>query len=83
LRDNAGPQILRPDSYLIHVAKAKSGLAIRGGLARLAAWAWLFKNYSLKDWAIFLEAYGHPLRLGRYGQHAKPEEKQILLRAAR
>ncbi|MGB0912832.1 MAG: phage portal protein family protein, partial [Phaeobacter italicus] len=26
LRDNAGPQPLRPDSYIIHMAKAKSGL---------------------------------------------------------
>lgn len=83
LRDNAGPQPLRPDSYLIHVAKAKSGLAIRGGLARLAGWAYLFKNYSLKDWSIFLEAYGHPLRLGKYDMSAKPEDKLTLLRAAR
>ena len=36
LRDNAGPQPLRTDSYVIHMAKAKSGLPIRGGLARLA-----------------------------------------------
>lgn len=83
LRDNAGPQPLRPDSYVIHVAKAKSGLAIRGGLARLAAWAYLFKNYSLKDWSIFLEAYGHPLRLGRYGPSSSLEDRLTLLRAAR
>ncbi|NEX47612.1 DUF935 domain-containing protein [Pseudotabrizicola algicola] len=83
LRDNAGPQPLRPDSYMIHIAKAKSGLAIRGGLARLAAWAYLFKNFSLKDWAIFLEAYGHPLRLGKYGPSSSPEDRLTLLRAAR
>lgn len=83
LKDNAGPKALRPDSYLIHIAKAKSGLATRGGLARLAAWGYLFKNYSLKDWAIFLEAYGHPLRLGRYGPSSSPEDRLTLLRAAR
>ena len=83
LRDNAGPQPLRPDSYVIHMAKAKSGLPIRGGLARLAAWAYMFKNYTVKDWAIFCEAYGHPLRLGKYEATAKPEDRMTLLRAVR
>lgn len=83
LRDNAGPQPLRADSYIIHIAKAKSGLPIRGGLARLAAWAYLFKNYTLKDWQIFLEAYGHPLRLGKYGPTSSTEDRKTLLRAAR
>lgn len=83
LRDTAGPQPLRPDSYVIHFAKTKSGLPIRGGLARLAAWAYLFKNYTLKDWSIFLEAYGHPLRLGKYGPSSSPEDRLTLLRAAR
>ena len=83
LRDDAGPQPLRPDTYVIHFAKAKSGLPIRGGLARLAGWAYLFKNYTVKDWSIFLEAYGHPLRLGKYGPSASPEDRRTLLRAAR
>lgn len=83
LRDNAGPQPLRPDSYIIHMARAKSGLPIRGGLARLAGWAYLFKNYTLKDWSIFLEAYGHPLRLGKYGPTSSAEDRRTLLRAAR
>lgn len=83
LRDNAGPQPLRADSFVVHIAKAKSGLAIRGGLARLAAWAYLFKNYTLKDWAIFMEAYGHPLRLGKYDSSASAEDRRTLLRAVR
>lgn len=83
LRDNAGPQPLRPDTYVVHMAKAKSGLAIRGGLARLAAWAYMFKNFTIKDWAIFVEAYGHPLRLGKYDTAATPQDRQTLLRAVR
>lgn len=83
LRDNAGPQPLSLNKYIIHMAKAKSGLPIRGGLARLAGWAYLFKNYTLKDWAIFLEAYGHPLRLGKYGTSSSAEDRRTLLRAAR
>ncbi|WP_182912739.1 DUF935 domain-containing protein [Paracoccus onubensis] len=83
LRDNDGPQPLRPDSYVIHMAKAKSGLPIRGGLARLAAWAYMFKNFTVKDWAIFCEAYGHPLRLGKYDTSATPADRSTLLRAVR
>lgn len=83
LRDNAGPQPLTRDKFVIHLAKTKSGLPIRGGLARLAAWAYLFKNFTLKDWAIFLEAYGHPLRLGKYGPSSSKEDRLTLLRAAR
>ncbi|ALF02112.1 DUF935 domain-containing protein [Salipiger abyssi] len=83
LRDNDGPQALRPDSYVIHMSKAKSGLPVRGGLARLAAWAYLFKNYTVKDWSIFCEAYGHPLRLGRYDSAATPQDRLTLLRAVR
>jgi len=83
LRDNAGPEMLRPNSYVIHMAKAKSGLAIRGGLARLAAWAYMFKNFTVKDWAIFCEAYGHPLRLGKYDTSSTVADRQTLLRAVR
>lgn len=83
LRDNAGPQPLRPDSYVIYLSRAKSGLPIRGGLARLAAWAYMFKNFTVKDWAIFCEAYGHPLRLGKYETSATDRDKTTLLRAVR
>lgn len=83
LRGDAGPKPLDADKFIIHTAKAKSGLPIRGGLARLASWAYIFKNYTLKDWQIFLEAYGHPLRLGKYGPKSTPEDRLTLLRAAR
>src|SRR5262249_21738701 len=41
--------------FIYHRSKSKSGLAIRGGLARPVAWAWMFKNFSLKDWVAFAE----------------------------
>lgn len=74
---------LPPYQFSIHRPKLKSGLPVRGGLARLAAWAFLFKHYSLKDWMAFLEVYGMPLRVGRYGRSAGKEEKAVLLRAVR
>jgi phage gp29-like protein len=72
---------LPPFKFVQHRAKAKSGVPIRGGLARAACWAWMFKNFSLKDWVVFLELYGQPLRVGRYPANATEEEKRGLLRA--
>ena len=69
--------------FTIHHPKLKSGLPIRGGLARLAAWAFLFKSYTLKDWMAFLEVYGMPFRVGRYGKGTSPEERRVLLKAVR
>ncbi|TCS62576.1 phage gp29-like protein [Varunaivibrio sulfuroxidans] len=67
--------------FIRHRTKAKSGLPIRGGLARAAAWGYLFKNFDVRDWVIFAERFGHPLRVGRYGAHATKEEKEVLLSA--
>ncbi|KAA2314547.1 DUF935 domain-containing protein [Puniceibacterium sp. HSS470] len=83
MKDNAGPMDLQPFKFIVHQARAKSGLPIRGGLARLAAWAYMFKNFSIRDWAIFCEAYGHPLRLGKYDTSASAEDRRTLLRAVR
>lgn len=74
---------LAPAKFIVHACKSKSGLPIRGGLARAAAWAWLFKNFDLKSWVLFAEVYGHPLRVGKYGSNATESDKQTLLRAVR
>lgn len=81
LRDGGADQPLAPAGYITHMAKVKSGLAIRGGLARAAAWCFMFKSYTVKDWAIFCEAYGQPLRLGKYDGSATEADKEILLNA--
>lgn len=67
--------------WVTHVHKAKSGSIARGGLHRALAWPFLFKNYSVRDLAEFLEIYGLPLRLGTYRSGASAEEKATLMRA--
>ena len=67
--------------FSIHKPQLKMGLPIRGGLARLAAWAFLFKFYDVKDWAAFAESYGQPLRLGKYDARATKEDVDILYNA--
>ncbi|HLI78344.1 MAG TPA: DUF935 family protein, partial [Candidatus Binataceae bacterium] len=72
---------LLPYKFIVHVARAKAGLPIRGGLARAAGWVYLFKNYVLKDWVTFAEVYGQPLRVGKYGAGATDQERERLLQA--
>lgn len=67
--------------FITHFHPAKSGLPIRSGLARIAAWGYMFKNFAIKDWVTFLEAYGHPIRIGKYGPNESEENKRILERA--
>lgn len=72
---------LRQWGWLVHIHKAKSGYLTRGGLARILAWPYLFRNYSARDMAEFLEIYGLPLRLGKYPAGASDTEKSTLMKA--
>jgi phage gp29-like protein len=75
------PEPLAGFKYITHVHPAKSGLPIRGGLARPVAWAYLFKNYAIKDWVTFLDAYGMPLRVGKYENGTTEDNIRLLMRA--
>lgn len=72
---------LTPARFAVHRAKIKSGLTYRGGLARVTAFAWMCKQYTMKDWISFIETYGLPLRLGRYGPEATPDDVRKLFQA--
>lgn len=72
---------LQGGKFIYGRIQAKSGLPIRGGLARMAAWAWMFKAYTQRDWAIFTQTYGQPIRIGKYGAAATPDEKNTLFNA--
>ncbi|MBI1495392.1 DUF935 domain-containing protein [Halocynthiibacter styelae] len=85
LRDDedAEGKPLTPWTMIVHRPKLKSGLPVRGGLARIVAWSLMLKTYTLNDWAAFLEVFGMPLRLGKYDGQASDKEKRVLLRAVR
>ena len=67
--------------FITAQVKAKSGLPVRSGLARLAAWSWMFKAYTQRDWAIFTQTYGQPVRVGKFHEGATREDKATLMRA--
>jgi len=81
LRDINGPQPMPPCKFITHYHQAKSGLPIRGGIARAAAWSYMFKNYAIKDWVAFLENYGTPLRIGKYDNGETETNINVLLDA--
>jgi len=41
----------------------------------------LFKHYTIKDWVIFCEVFGMPLRLGKYSPGATEDDKRALVAA--
>lgn len=83
LRDEASPTGLElpPNKFIVFEPKLKTGIPIRGGLARLVAWTFMFKHYTILDWVQFVEVYGMPIRIGRYGNGASDAEQRILRQA--
>ncbi len=72
---------LAPFKFIFARVKAKSGISLRSGIARIAAWAWMFKAYTQRDWQIFTQTYGQPLRVGKWGAGATEADKDTLFRA--
>lgn len=80
--DDHGREVpLAPYRFIYANIVAKSGLPLRSGLARVAAWGWMFKAFTQRDWAIFTQTYGQPLRVGKWHTGASDQEKAILFRA--
>ena len=67
--------------FIFAKIKAKSGLPLRSGLARVAGWGWMFKAFTQRDWAIFTQTFGQPLRVGKWGAGASEDDKDTLFRA--
>ena len=76
--DRAG-QPLSPNKFIVHTPHSVSGHPARGGLLRATALVFLAKNLAMKDWMIFAELFGMPVRVGRYEPTATAEEKRELL----
>lgn len=80
-RNSLEGEALRPYGWVVHIHKSRSVQLARQGLYRTLAWHYMFKHYSVHDFAEFLELYGMPIRIGKYGAGATAEEKRTLLHA--
>lgn len=81
LWEPSGKEPLAPYRYVVHRHKSKSGLTIRSGIARVASWAWMYKAFTQRDWALFTQNYGQPVRLGKYHPGATDQDKAVLWQA--
>ncbi|MDA8049974.1 MAG: DUF935 family protein [Rhodospirillales bacterium] len=81
LRTAAGFADLAAHKWLLHVHRSKSGGPARSGVTRAVAFLWLYSAYTLKDWALFTQAYGLPVRVGTYGPAASESDKRVLWQA--
>jgi len=70
---------LPPNKFLIHAPQSAGAHPTRGGLLRVTAMVYLAKNLALKDWMIFAEVFGMPVRIARYEPSATTAEKRELL----
>lgn len=84
LRDDSAPidgLPLEPYKWIVHRPRLKTGIPIRGGLARLVAASYMAKSFTLKDWLAFAEVFGMPLRIGRHGPQATDADIRTLINA--
>lgn len=82
LDDNGSTSTVLPAyKFIVHKPAIKSGLPIRGGLARLACVGYMCKAYTVKDWMAFAEVFGMPLRIGRYSPNASQDDINTLINA--
>lgn len=72
---------LAPHKFVVHKSRAKAGILLRAGLARIASWAWMYRAFTMRDWALFVQNYGQPMRVGRYGPESTEADRDTLWRA--
>ncbi len=72
---------LAPFKFIVHVPRIRTGMPIRGGLARLAAVAYMCKAWAWRDWMAFADVFGLPMRVGKYGPGASKENIAKLISA--
>jgi len=65
---------LEPYKFIIHLPRSKSGSIWRNGLARQCAVLYMLKSFTTRDWWAFAEVFGIPIRVGKYGPNATPEQ---------
>lgn len=72
---------LEPYKFIVHLPRTKSGSIWRNGLTRLCAVMYMLKSFTIRDWWAFAEVFGIPIRVGKYGANATPEQIDTLKHA--
>jgi phage gp29-like protein len=72
---------LKPFHFVAHEPHLISGNQITAGLALPALYYWMLKTYDVTSWAAFIDRYGYPIRIGKYGKKATEQDRATLKRA--
>lgn len=67
--------------WIVHQPKLLSGYPLDGGLAVTVVALYLLKAYAMMDWGTFVEVFGIPLRVGKYGPESTDSEQEDFLSA--
>jgi len=83
LRSPLGNELepLKPFHFVVHEPHLISGNQITAGLALPALYYWMLKSYNVTSWAAFIDRYGYPIRIGKYGKKFTEEDRITLKRA--
>lgn len=82
LQTDAGQEPLRPFGWIMHQPRlARAGYQGRGGVYRALVWPFVYKSFAVGDFAEFLETFGLPFVVGKYGREASEDDKTRLLQA--
>lgn len=76
-----GFSALDPRTVVIHKHPSWSGLTLQSGLTRAICWASMFKFFTVRDWGVFIQNYGIPGRLGRFGPNSSENDRNVLWHA--
>jgi phage gp29-like protein len=74
-------ELLRPFHFVVHEPHLISGNQITAGLAFPALYYWMLKSYDVTSWAAFIDRYGYPICIGKYGKKATEQDRATLKRA--
>ena len=79
---DAGSEPLRPFGWIRHQPRLpRAGYIGRGGVYRALVWPFVYKSYAIGDFAEFIETFGLPFVIGKYGREASEDDKSRLLHA--
>jgi phage gp29-like protein len=67
-----------PGKFLIFHSKLRTGHPKRAGSLRPVVFPYIFRSYAQKDWSVFCEIFGMPIRVGKYGPGAQKDDKRQL-----
>jgi phage gp29-like protein len=70
-----------PWKAIIHKTEVKSGHPAKVGVLRNVVFDFLARNYAVKDFIVYCDIFGMPIRLGRYPEGASDEDKLALAEA--